>query len=41
MHFAELQAMRIAGKKYPLKEAHAAVKASLEMGRGGKLLLEG
>ncbi len=41
LYIAESQAIGIAGKKYPLKEAHAAVKASLEMGRGGKLLLEG
>lgn len=29
------------GKKYPLKEATAAIKASLETARGGKILLEG
>ncbi|KAK9865601.1 hypothetical protein WJX84_007390 [Apatococcus fuscideae] len=29
------------GKKYPLREAKAAVKASLDTARGGKILLEG
>ena len=30
-----------AGKKYALKDAKEAVKASLETARGGKILLEG